>query len=162
MTAQETAAYLGLHVNTVKRLGDRNLLPYYRVCTRSALPPSAYTEREWQHQVEQVLDLYAWDYRYHVVRSRMSPWGWPDLVAIRRRDHRILFAELKTASGLPTPDQVGLLELLLDVSGGGYIGGPGDLRLRHRDGWDAPAGLARVDVELWRPGDIDRVMEVLR
>lgn len=135
---------------------------------RAALAPSAYTEREWQHQVEQVLDLYAWDYRYHVTRARMSPWGWPDLVAIRRRDRRILFAELKTASGQPTPDQAGLLELLLDVAGGGYTGpGPGapladQVRLRDRDGWDVPSGLVRVDVELWRPGDIDRVMEVLR
>ena len=137
---------------------------------RAALPPSSYTEAEWQRQVYEILDLYAWDYKYHVQRPRMSPWGWPDIVAIRRRDRRILFAELKTATGQPTPDQVGLLELLLDVAGGGNaqawhrpMSTPTD---RWGEGWPrgvaVPLGLARIDVELWRPGDIDRVMEVLR
>lgn len=34
MTASEVAEMLHLHVNTVKRLGDRGELPYYRVCKR--------------------------------------------------------------------------------------------------------------------------------
>lgn len=115
----------------------------------------AMTETEWQTQVYQLLDLYAWDYRYHVMRSKMSPWGWPDIVAVRRRDRRILFAELKSSRGEPTPDQVALLELLLDVARGGYTD--------HRDGTIGGGnGYARIDVELWRPGDTERVMEVLR
>lgn len=128
-----------------------------RLARRQGLPPSALTEAEWQRQVYELLDLYGWDYKYHVQRARMSPWGWPDIVAIRRRDRRLLFAELKTASGQPTPDQVGLLELLLDVAGGGYMAHKGG-------GYGAgfEAGQARVDVELWRPGDVDRVMEVLK
>ncbi|MGZ6294001.1 MAG: helix-turn-helix domain-containing protein [Candidatus Limnocylindrales bacterium] len=32
MTASEVAEMLHLHVNTVKRLGDRGELPFYRVC----------------------------------------------------------------------------------------------------------------------------------
>jgi excisionase family DNA binding protein len=34
LTASEVASLLHLHVNTVKRLGDRGELPFYRVCKR--------------------------------------------------------------------------------------------------------------------------------
>jgi excisionase family DNA binding protein len=34
LTASEVAQMLHLHVNTVKRLGDRGELPFYRVCRR--------------------------------------------------------------------------------------------------------------------------------
>ncbi len=34
LTASEVANMLHLHVNTVKRLGDRGELPFYRVCKR--------------------------------------------------------------------------------------------------------------------------------
>lgn len=34
LTAAEVARLLHLHVNTVKRLGDRGELPFYRVCKR--------------------------------------------------------------------------------------------------------------------------------
>jgi excisionase family DNA binding protein len=34
LTAAEVAELLHLHVNTVKRLGDRGELPFYRVCKR--------------------------------------------------------------------------------------------------------------------------------
>jgi excisionase family DNA binding protein len=34
LTANEVARLLHLHVNTVKRLGDRGELPFYRVCKR--------------------------------------------------------------------------------------------------------------------------------
>lgn len=34
LTASEVANLLHLHVNTVKRLGDRGELPFYRVCKR--------------------------------------------------------------------------------------------------------------------------------
>ena len=34
LTATEVAQMLHLHVNTVKRLGDRGELPFYRVCKR--------------------------------------------------------------------------------------------------------------------------------
>jgi excisionase family DNA binding protein len=34
LTASEVGDMLHLHVNTVKRLGDRGELPFYRVCKR--------------------------------------------------------------------------------------------------------------------------------
>lgn len=122
---------------------------------RTALPPSAYTEAEWQSQVQQIADLYGWDYCYHVVRSKFSAWGWPDLVLLRRRDRRIVFAELKRDGGKLSPEQMGVMELLLEIAGGGWTD----------HGFETPAdplGMARVDVETWWPGDVDRVMEVLR
>lgn len=128
-----------------------------RLARRQGLPPSSLTEAEWQRQVHELLDLYGWDYRYHVQRAKMSPWGWPDVVAVRRRDHRLLFAELKTDSGTATPDQLGLLELLLDVAEGGWQ----DTRRGQPSAPPDSQGYARVDVELWRPSDIDRVMAVL-
>lgn len=124
------------------------------------LAPGSLTEAEWQRQVHELLDLYGWDYRYHVMRAKMSPWGWPDVVAVRRRDRRLLFAELKTDSGQATPDQLGLLELLLDVAGGGAVAAIAASATGSR--LVAPPGTARVDVELWRPSDVDRVMEVLK
>lgn len=132
---------------------------------RAALPPSSYTEKEWDRQVVEISELYGWDYTYHVFAPRMSPWGWPDRVFIRRRDRRIVFAELKSGTGVASPEQLGLLELLLDVSGGGSTearrGASGAVHSA-ASLLPPPHGFARVDVELWRPGDIDRVMEVLR
>lgn len=131
-----------------------------RLARRQGLPPSAYTEKEWQRQVTELLKLYHWDWWYHVTQAQYSPWGWPDLAAVRRRDRRLLFAELKSESGRATPDQLAVLELLLDVSRGGAT----DSRVA----WpifgteSLLPGLVRVDVELWRPSDIDRVMEVLK
>jgi len=37
LTASEVAEMLHLHVNTVKRLGDRGELKYYKVCKRGDL-----------------------------------------------------------------------------------------------------------------------------
>ena len=34
LTASEVAEMLHIHVNTVKRLGDRGELPFFRVCRR--------------------------------------------------------------------------------------------------------------------------------
>jgi excisionase family DNA binding protein len=34
LTATEVADLLHLHVNTVKRLGDRGEIPFYRLCKR--------------------------------------------------------------------------------------------------------------------------------
>ena len=34
LTASEVAEMLHLHVNTVKRRGDRGQLPFFRVCSR--------------------------------------------------------------------------------------------------------------------------------
>lgn len=60
--------------------------------------------------------------------------GWPDLVLVRRRDRRLLFAELKTDTGRLTPDEERVLETLASVA----------------------------ETHVWRPADIDRITETLR
>jgi excisionase family DNA binding protein len=47
LTATEVAEMLHLHVNTVKRLGDRGEIPFYRVCKRG--------DRRFRH--DDVLDF---------------------------------------------------------------------------------------------------------
>ena len=58
LTASEVADMLHLHVNTVKRLGDRGELPFYRVCKRGDrrfrlddVPPGAYELVAWHAPV---------------------------------------------------------------------------------------------------------------
>lgn len=49
LTASEVANLLHLHVNTVKRLGDRGELPFYRVCKRG----------DRRHRLEDVMEFLA-------------------------------------------------------------------------------------------------------
>lgn len=115
----------------------------------------ALTEEQWQRQVVDLASLYGWDYVYHTHRSEHSAPGWPDLALIRRKDRRIVFAELKSPQGSATPDQLAVLEVLLAVSEGGWTDHG------RRDIGALVPGMARIDVELWQPGDLDRVVQVL-
>ena len=72
---------------------------------------------------------------FHPRFSVGSESGWPDLTLVRRRDRRIVFAELKTDRGKPTPRQSAVLELLRSVG---------------------------LEAHLWRPRDMDAIAEALR
>lgn len=61
--------------------------------------------------------------------------GWPDLVLVRPRDGRLLFLELKAASGRTTPAQ---------------------------DAVHATLRAAGLDVRVVRPADLDGLLEALR
>jgi hypothetical protein len=61
--------------------------------------------------------------------------GWPDLTLLRRRDQRLLFRELKRENGELTPRQAAILDLL------------------------RACGL---DADVWRPGQLVEIAEVLR
>lgn len=61
--------------------------------------------------------------------------GWPDLVLVRDRDGRLIFAELKDAKGKLSAEQVQVLDILRTT----------------------PA-----EVYVWRPADIDAIAELLR
>ena len=91
------------------------------------------TEREWQSQVCRLLDLYRWGW-YHTHRSDRSRPGYPDLTAWHP-DHGVIWAELKTATGKPTPDQTRVI---------------------------AELRAAGARVYIWRPSDADEVARILR
>lgn len=89
-------------------------------------------EKEWQRQVVDVAHLFGFRV-YHPWLSIRSEKGWPDLALFR--PGRFLLAELKTNKGKVSAAQEGMIR---------------DLR------------RAGVEVHVWRPSDLDTVMEVLR
>ncbi len=91
------------------------------------------TEKAFQAQVEELLRLFHWRY-YHTWRSTHSPAGYPDLTCVR--PPRFLIAELKSEKGTATDDQEAWLEDLGLVPG--------------------------IEAYLWRPSDLDKIVEVLR
>jgi hypothetical protein len=72
-----------------------------------------------------------WKLVYHTYRSKKSPSGFPDRVLAR---DRIIFAELKTATGRLSDSQEEWLEALARAGG---------------------------EVYLWRPDDLDEIAKVL-
>lgn len=99
------------------------------------------TEAQWQAHVIQIARLNGW-MAYHPPDNipgknghvqKVTP-GWPDLVLVR--DGRMVVAELKTATGKTTAAQDHWLDELSRVPG--------------------------VETYVWRPGDDDKVLAVLR
>lgn len=98
------------------------------------------TEREFQNQVIALANLHGWKVHHHF-NSRKSEPGWPDLVCVHQYDttRPVIFAELKTEKGKPTPAQLFWLERL-------------------------DCGEAMEDyivVRLWRPSDFDEIAALL-
>lgn len=71
---------------------------------------------------------------FHAHDSRHSPAGYPDLTALR--GNRCLVLELKSATGLLTPEQQTWLAAWRRILG--------------------------VEVQVWRPADLEQALEVLR
>ena len=74
--------------------------------------------------------------------------GWPDLVLVRARDHRLIFAELKADDATTSPQQRAVLDTLSSVT-------------------CAPTSTRAgpeptVEVHVWRPRDLDSIAEILR
>jgi hypothetical protein len=90
-------------------------------------------ERDFQKGVLDLAALYSW-IAYHTHDSRRSQAGFPDLVLVR--DDRLIFAELKSEKGRATKEQEEWLGALCNVSG--------------------------VSVYLWRPSDMDEIIELLK
>lgn len=97
--------------------------------TKLGLPPES--EAEFQCGVVELARLLGWEV-YHTRDSRGSDGGFPDLVLVR--GGRVVFAELKAASGRTTPDQ---------------------------DRWIGKLMRTPAEVYLWRPGDWPLVEEIL-
>lgn len=103
---------------------------------------SLISEREWQSQVTQAAEMLGWSWAHF--RPAMTTKGWRtpvsgplgagfvDLVMVR--GDRLIMAELKSQAGRLTPVQRNVLDVL------------------------RPA----AEVHVWRPADLEIVMEVLR
>ncbi len=98
---------------------------------RSVIPPQP--EAQFQTSVVNLARIFHWR-AYHTRDSRGSAAGFPDLVLVRRP--RVIFAELKSAKGTLTIDQVAWLDDLERCSG--------------------------VETYVWRPGGMQQIAEVLR
>jgi hypothetical protein len=95
----------------------------------------ALTEKQFEGQVKDLAKIFGWKY-YHTWRSFHSPAGFPDCVMVRGQ--RIIFAELKSEKGSVSEKQQEWLDALGNV------------------------GDKDVQVYLWRPDDIEEIVEVLR
>lgn len=84
------------------------------------------SETAFQTQVLDLANTFGWDLAYHTHDSRRSPSGFPDLVLVRLRDRRVLWAELKTEKGVATPQQVCWGEALLHCGAEYYCWRPSD------------------------------------
>lgn len=91
---------------------------------------------------------------FHPRYSLGSEAGWPDLTLIRRRDRRLIFAELKAEKGKPSHRQEQVLDLLrcletpLDFDQGDVVH-----PFRRRE--------PSIQVVVWRPSDLDTIREEL-
>jgi len=94
----------------------------------------AKSEKQWEGEVEGILRTFGWSV-YHTHDSRHSASGFPDVVAIRARNADVLVAELKRETEDPTPEQLEWLRLF---------------------------DLIGVDGYVWRPRDVDEVIERAR
>lgn len=90
------------------------------------------TEKAWQAKVVEAARWQGW-HVFHPYDMRRSEPGWPDLTLVRGQ--RLVFAELKSATGRLTPAQVSVLGMLQQTA---------------------------AEVHVWRPSDWDDVLCVLR
>ena len=72
------------------------------------------TEKALQAAVVEAARLLGWRH-FHPFNSRRSVFGWPDLVLVHTGQRRILYRELKTDVGRPTPAQREWLKALSDA-----------------------------------------------
>lgn len=99
------------------------------------------TEKQFSKQLEDLFKLFGWKYSHTYEQThyaRRSTKGFPDYVAVR--DGLIIFAELKSEKGKLTEEQEAWIKELGAVE-------------KHSLG---------VMVFVWRPSDINKIVEILR
>lgn len=128
------------------------------------------TEIEFQRQLvgpHGLATMLGWQHVHHRPAKTEHGWrtpvsgelgkGWPDLVLVRERDSRLIFAELKSDAGRVTPDEQRVLEVLRSLVFDPAAFWPIEPRT-----WDETQRPPRVDVVVWRPRDFDAIAEILR
>jgi hypothetical protein len=91
------------------------------------------SEKAFLAQVRRLAHTHGWQ-SYHTLHSQGSESGWPDLALLR--GPVLKFVELKSASGRLTAAQ--------------------------RQWLDGLGQVQTVHVHLWRPGDLDQIVQELR
>lgn len=113
------------------------------------------TEMEFQRQVTDLATIFGWSWAHFRPAQTAKGWrtpvsgplgkGFPDLILVRERDRRLIFAELKADKGRLTDEQAAVLSAL------GELEGP-----------DRGPLETQVQVVVWRPVDFDAIERVLR
>lgn len=118
---------------------------------------------EFRDQVMALVHRYGWScgYRdegrlpglcYHASSAmHQAEAGWPDLTLVRRRDRRLIFAELKRENGELSSRQAAVLDLLRCLERD-----PSEFGLLGR------GSLPTVQVFVWRPSQLAGIEAVLR
>lgn len=97
------------------------------------------SETEWQQQVIDLAHALGWQH-LHVRRSigKGQSWttatnvkGWPDLSLWSERQRRVMFVELKTRTGVVSPDQQRVLASLEAAGQEVHVWRPADLDAAH-------------------------------
>lgn len=119
-----------------------------------------------QVQVTDLAKIFGWTWVHFRPAKTQRGWrtpvegplgkGWPDLVLVRERDRRLIFAELKREVGDPiTYDQDMVLASLRSLV----------TRETDDEGqtWIPAIDIApQVEVFVWRPSDLEQISEILR
>lgn len=115
--------------------------------------PLKVSELDFRRQVIGLAEMLGWEHVGFRAAQTVHGWrtpvtgtlgkGWPDLTLVRKRDRRLIFAELKAKTGKVSPDQLRVLDVL---------------RCLEHDEPPAP----RIEVFIWHEGDINAIAEVLR
>ncbi len=100
---------------------------------RSPSNPLRLQEKDFQRSVVDYAKLCGW-LVFHDFDSRRNARGYPDLTLVR--SGRLVLVELKTEKGRLRPEQKAWLEALKTV--------------------------ANLEVYLWKPSDLDTIIEILR
>jgi hypothetical protein len=115
------------------------------------------SEKAFQAQVVGLAQLLGWEWmhvrhspevkggkitRYTTPTMGTLGKGWPDLVLVRERDRRLIFAELKSKTGGLSTEQSRVLDVLRSLNGGVLT-------------------MPMAEVYVWRPADIDTIATIL-
>ena len=116
------------------------------------------TELEFQKQVTDLAEILGWSWVHFRPAQTSKGWrtpvsgplgaGWPDLVLVRVKDKRLVFAELKGEKGRVSADQAAVLAALGSLA--------------HPFPGTPLSVFTTVSAFLWRPADFDEIVKVLQ
>ena len=111
----------------------------------------ALSEADFMRQVTDLAEILGWQWVHFRPAQTAHGWrtpvsgplgkGFPDLLMVRERDRRLLFAELKGDGARPSAEQDYVFTLL---------------------NWLALGDGKRLEVYIWHPSDFDELAAVLR